>query len=452
MKKTVLYTLCFVLFVSGIASFLLDCEAPSQCSCVGVAIQCDNRRLPRIPAFSMTTHQSMVYLHLYQNRILVVPEDSFRGINADKLYIDLSENNMRDIHPMAFESVQDNVTILILKNNLLTTLPEAVANLSKLVYLDIHDNPIQTFDSHAMTHLGEHLEVFYVGSSALRTWPTAFGLLRRLNAFHLIDAAMTDLPANAFKGFATTLVNFEINNCNFTRVPYAVCDLRRIQNFNLINNGNFDTGDIFPACNNPLSSVTAVTINNNQLTSFPDVFPLFPSVTTLSVSTNPQLNSMDNLTVPDNNVLTSLILTGNNFMEVPIPIGSLTQLKTVDLRLNNITELYSHEMDRLTHLTHLTLSNNPLAIIEDRVFPRHSSLYQLSLDNTKLTTIPRAILNLEDLHTLDFRNNDLNCSCAKIGWLKNWAQIHILRINGVCGNPHFGEPILTFILLELPNC
>ncbi|XP_045209889.2 leucine-rich repeat protein lrrA-like [Mercenaria mercenaria] len=446
--------LILITVISRTNGFILEekCDAPIQCTCSSPTIDCSNKRLPRIPQFNMSNPLHMMYLQLQHNRIIVVPEDSFVGISADQMYIDMSSNHMRDIHPLAFKSIQDKITILKLDHNLLTTVPVAVANLTKLVYLDVHANPIKSFDQTVLEPLGGHLEIFYAGSDSLAEWPSELSFLKHLKALHLFDFTMNDLPVDAFKSVATSLVNFEIDGSNLTRIPHAVCNLQRVVNFYFTSNINLDDDDILPVCNSALTSVTSVTMDNNNLVEFPRVFTLFPSMSSLSLSSNPRLTSMSGVSVPESTALTSLTLRENNFYEIPQHIGNLTNLRTLDFQSNNITELFDNDLDHLTHLTRLLLSNNPISLIDDHTFTNRSSLYQLSLDGTDLPTIPRTIQDLKNLHTLDFRKNKLNCSCDYLAWMKSWPQVNSIHITGECANPHFGEPIQTFILLELPRC
>lgn len=395
----------------------------------------------------------LTLLYSFQhNRIIVVPEDSFLGINADKMYIDMSANSMRDIHPLAFEGIQDKVTILKLDGNLLSTIPIAVANLTQLVYLDVHDNPIKTYDQAVFEPLGGHLEIFYTGSKSMIEWPTAFHVLTHLKALHLFEFSMDNLPDDAFKSMAATLVNLEIDGSNLTRIPQSFCDLTRLVNFHFSDNTNLDDNDILPVCNSSFAAVTSVIMDNNDLVQFPSVFLLFPTMSSLSVSSNPRLTSMADVEIPGTTMLTSLTLTENNFHEIPQQIGNLTNLRMLNFQSNYIMELHDKDLGHLTHLTRLILSNNPITVIDDHAFTNRSSLYQLSLDDTRLSNIPTSIQDLSNLHTLDFKKNQLNCTCATLKWMRNWSQVNSVLITGDCVNTHFREPIQTYILLELPRC
>ncbi|KAL4229439.1 hypothetical protein ACF0H5_012477 [Mactra antiquata] len=338
---------------------------------------------------------------------------------------------------------------------MLSSLPAALTNLSKLTYLDLHDNPITTFDQSVMSYLGSHLEIFYVGSSAMKTWPSEFQYLKRLNALHLLGASFSDIPPDAFSGFERSLINLEIKGTNLTSVPSALCNLTTLRNFYFNNNYNVNDDDILPHCSSQVTSVSAITLNENHLTSFPvSIFYLFPNLKTLSISSNQHLDSMAGAYIPSGMILTSLTMGENNFNQVPSEISDLMNLRILDLHSNSLAQLLNNDLSQLIHLSRLILNDNPLTLVEDNSFKNNSVLFHLSLDNTQLPTIPRALLDLDHLHTLDFKGNIMNCTCNDLQWMSSWGHINSLHVTGNCGNKnsHLNEDIQTYLQLEVQRC
>ncbi|KAH3703109.1 hypothetical protein DPMN_078138 [Dreissena polymorpha] len=426
------------------------CIVPPGCTCTLPTINCAEKGLPRIPQFNMTSYNMMLYLKLQHNRIIVVPPESLKGIHTGKLYLDMSFNNIRDIHPIAFAGLEDNITILNLEHNLLTTIPVAVANLSSLTMLNIHDNAIATFDAGVMRSLGTHIEVLYFGSHQMRQWPSQLQYLANLTALHVYDLGLTHLPQHAFKGFQHTLINLEIDSTNLTSVPQAVCDLLSLRIFYFNNNTNLHQRHMLPSCSRDLDHVTDVSFDNNDLTEFPRVLDLFPNVNSLSVSGNPNLTTMDIVT-DNTGRLRILKLFDNGFAHVPLELGNFTLLVDIDLHGNNLTELSDGDFDQLVHINRLDLSDNPISKVEPNAFRDMISLYYIGLSKTALPNLPVALLDLHSLHSVDFLNNAVVCNCDTLSWLQNMTNINSLRVTGVCHEP-FGLTVSQFMQYNLDNC
>lgn len=380
-----------------------------------------------------------------------MPADSFTGLNCRQLYLDMSSNFMRDIHPDAFRGVEDKITFLQLENNLLTTVPQALTNLTNLILLDIHDNPIAAFDASVLSPLGNHLQMLHAGSSELKEWPQEFSFLESLQSLRLYHMSLQNLSSDAFKGFQDSLKILEINSTQLNGVPTAVCNLTKVNSLIFVNNSNIDPAYVLPDCPAPVSSMFSVKMDNNNLQSFPDLFTVFPNLIKVSVTFNSNITHIDEL-VPLNSKVSDLILNNNNLDSIPSAVHNCTNLKTLNLRGNNITALSEVDLEPLDKLLFLDVSHNPLTFLSETAFTNMSLLNHLTLDNTQLPNLPEAILYLDNIREVDYRNNNANCDCNELGWLQNMTNIDTVIIEGTCTETLPGESINTFINLKLPKC
>ena len=394
-----------------------------------------------------------LYFHFQHNRIFVVPQDTFLGVKTMKMYMDLSFNNIYDLSDGAFNGVESAITILKLNNNMLKTLPSALAHLTSLVYLEIQSNPIKTFDVNVMSPIGKHLHIFFVGSDVVTNWPMEFSELSQLNTLRLYDMQMDFIPNDAFSSFNTTLRNLLIKNTNLSEIPAAICDLQNMDNFDFINNTHIIGNDtIMPNCSAPLTNVLTAKFDGNDFNVFPNVFEVFPNLTTLYVVGNPNLTNANDTMIPQGSKLRNLYMYKNGFEWIPSEINALHNLLTLDLHGNKITELHESDVSGLKHLTRFYLDSNPLYHIDFDAIRNMIALNYLNLDRTNITSIPDAIVGSPSLQSISLQNDQINCTCDALLWMTDWPNIHSVRISGTCAYPSYGEDIEDYITRQLPKC
>ena len=125
------------------------------------------------------------------------------------------------------------------------------------------------------------------------------------------------------------------------------------------------------------------------------------------------------------------LLTG----EIPVEIGNLTNLVTLNLHSNQLTGEIPHELGNLTNLQYLFLDfNNFNGEIPIEIW-NNINLYYLFLDNNQLTgEISSEIGNLTNLNRLHLDNNQLTGEIpSEIGNLTNLGEF------GLSGNQLTGE-------------
>ena len=375
------------------------------------------------------------------------------GIQAKSMYIDLSYNNIHDIHDDAFDGVESAITILKLNNNGLRILPDTLANLTNLFDLEIQNNPIKTFSDIVMSALGPLLEVLTMGSAAMTAWPKEFQHLTKLNTLKVFNIALDDLPDDAFVSSADALKNLQIENTWLSQVPTAICDLSSLEAFQFNNNKNLSESDtVMPNCSSPLETVTSARFAGNDLTEMPDIFHDFPNLTTLYVVGNNDLRTTNWKTIPQDMTLSNLYLYGNGLRMFPSDVGSIQTLKFLDLHDNNITLLHKADVKGLTNLLKLNLNGNPLRYIELDTLQNLPSLLYLSLDNTNLKAIPQAITLSKSLNTISLKHDNVRCTCDALTWLQYWKRRNNVAFIGKCGSLSYQQSIQEYVTILLPRC
>ncbi|MBD2157358.1 COR domain-containing protein [Leptolyngbya sp. FACHB-16] len=99
---------------------------------------------------------------------------------------------------------------------------------------------------------------------------------------------------------------------------------------------------------------------------------------------------------------TELDLSGLGLTEVPEAIASLTQLQSLNLSNNELTELKA--IVSLTQLQELNLSNNELTELPEAI-ASFTQLQELYLIDNQLTELPEAIVSLTQLQLLELSDN-----------------------------------------------
>jgi|GEM_PF-3436516 len=94
-----------------------------------------------------------------------------------------------------------------------------------------------------------------------------------------------------------------------------------------------------------------------------------------------------------------------NLKRLPSEIGTLTELRELDLEGNELTSL-PEEISQMTSLEKLRLSNNPIKELPQEM-GRMESLKHLYLDNTKLETLPESFANLLNIEYLTLNSSQI---------------------------------------------
>ncbi|VDM17312.1 unnamed protein product [Hydatigera taeniaeformis] len=124
--------------------------------------------------------------------------------------------------------------------------------------------------------------------------------------------------------------------------------------------------------------------------------------------------------------LSKLSLHHNAISEPPIALGTLANLRFLDLSFNLITSLPSSFFDGLSQLETLMIDSNHLTQLPS--LEGLTDLHHLSVSNNALSRLPESIICCTKLMTVDFSSNKISELSDEIGW-GNLANLHLFNLS-----------------------
>ncbi len=146
----------------------------------------------------------------------------------------------------------------------------------------------------------------------------------------------------------------------------------------------------------------------------------------------------------------TLDLSGRGLSEVPPAVFDFPNLRTLDLRDNQIRSLPAY-IDKLRHLSELRLDNNPLGQLPGRPIKNLRALRLLSLRNTGLDELPAELARLTNLETLNLDLNPFTEFPEPITRLQALRQL-TLAGNTLGKVPPTIKNLVRLETLDLDNC
>lgn len=450
-----LWTLAAV--VPSSVSFLLmpSCQAPPPCSCnefhIFYNLSCDGLNLTVIPEISENTDIQIdgLLIYLDNNAITNVGANAFQGFelnNVSEARLYMSNNNIRIIDNQAFVGIENAIQVLDLNFNNLTVIPEAVGTLTNLQELHIRQNPLISLATTALPSLSRTLTIFWISMDNFQEWPKELHYFRLLSEFHIDGYMLTEIPFDAFSGFNSSLTKLEISRTALDGIPLAGCRLQRLQYLTYNNNLN-TTSPIFGPCEDPLASVTSLTLQNNNLQGFPNIFRYFPVLQSLDLSKN-FIHTIDSTLIPEDQPLQSLYVNENRLHRIPSVQNRFPNLVNLELQHNDIDSIEDFDLFKLAKLRRLDISNNPLKFVSNDAFQSQEEMNTIDFSYTELKEIPRAITALTSIGTLDLTGSPIDCTCS-MTYIRN-SEVTISNVDGTCEGT--GENITYFQDTVLPHC
>lgn len=366
------------------------------CVCINNIIDCDDHGFAVIPSFTPARYHFLVLSH---NNITTIGGTAFASLNVSS--IDLSYNMIATIDDRAFGGIESFLEVLNLAHNKLTTLHPALSTLSVLKSLDVTWNPIAASTSSSSSHghhassvgglnsdvmrlIGDTIDIFKFGSTEMKEWPDT---LLHLNQLKELTVAGLDLyywPPGSFHGFEQTLRRLIIDDVNMGAVPVGIAALSHLEELHLNNLGGSFTDDSLISL--PFAqlagSLRILSLTNDGLTYFPEGIKDLLSLESLILDGNRlEFVSDEAIQLLKDSRITILSLRNCNLKRVPGAISDLSVLRELDLSENIIRSIESTDLQNLTNLQTLKLSNNPLKYISDNSL---CGLNSLEVSETKL--------------------------------------------------------------------
>lgn len=412
------------------------CPAPVPCLCNNDVIDCRRKNLTSVVNFEWLSNQDSFHVLDYShNSLNSIDLKAFFILEISSLL--LKDNNISFIHEGGFVGLEKCLRILDLSHNHLKTLPLAVGRLVNIVSLDIHDNPIdgslgapnankELFDGFVdsvMFSLGNNITNFTFGhKEALKFWPMSLQHFQQLQHLSVIGVNIDILHSGSFHGFEKTLKSLRIMYGKFRKLPAEIEHLFYLETLQIGLNryevGNEILNDhTFAGLN---TSLKALMLTFDNFTDIPENLKYLSSLKSLIFEGNKLvLITEESIDAFSNTQVSYISFKKCKLKRIPSSISRLDTLTGLDFSFNQLVTIENGDLRNLPNLQKLWLNDNPLQYIADTELSGLYSLEYLNLTNTRLTIIPEAIHNLVSLKILDIENVAVDCTCDMV-WIKQW--------------------------------
>ncbi|CAG5124727.1 unnamed protein product [Candidula unifasciata] len=296
----------------------------------------------------------------------------------------------------------------------------------------------------------------------MTTWPMWIEYCTKLSDLTIAYNSFSTVPVNALDNVANSLTRLNLYNNRLTHVPQAISVLTSLQVLTIQGNQITDltwlphnsTLDYLSLSNNYISnashlsqalfpfnlSLHSLDTDHNLFTSLPDLSFLV-NVQFFDFSHNKIQDSQTGNVNPDAFILN---LSYNSLTSIPSLMSKLlsvsgfllsynnikamhetdfhSQVTSIDIGYNLITELTNSSFPDNFGLLYLYLNNNPLNTISTVALQRLPRLQNLNLQQTQLIRLPLALTYLTDIVLVDLTNcTALVCTCDESG-LSTWVM------------------------------
>ncbi|MFW9898140.1 MAG: leucine-rich repeat domain-containing protein [Candidatus Thorarchaeota archaeon] len=200
-------------------------------------------------------------------------------------------------------------------------------------------------------------------------------------------------------GSLSSLESLNLNVNNIISLPESIGSLSSLKELSLWKNEL----NSLPKSIGSLSSLEILNLRLNQLETIPDVIGNITSLKELNLHDN-KLSKLP-YSIGSLSSLEKLNLSWNELKSIPESIGSLLSLKELDLGRNELDTI-PHSISSLTSLKELNLSENKLTTIPQTI-GNLSSLQILNLSRNELIKLPETLNKLTSLKELYVGDNRL---------------------------------------------
>lgn len=225
------------------------------------------------------------------------------AINGSTIAIDLRSQQLNSIPSQVFNCI--GLKVLLLGNNLLTSIPADISKLKNLVFLDLSDNKINILPNEIGFLV--NLKQLSLSNNQLGSLPDNFSRLQSLKELKIDDNNLFILPKDF--GNLNNLKFLNLNKNKLKTIPSEMCKLYELETLYLQNN---EIAEIASEIGN-LNKLETIVLDENKIIDLPQ-----------------SMSRMKNLK--------KLFVSRNRMINVPIELKNLKELQEFDLRGNRIPE------------------------------------------------------------------------------------------------------------------
>ncbi|GAA5861120.1 hypothetical protein JCM1840_003087 [Sporobolomyces johnsonii] len=377
-------------------------------------------------------------LNLLANMVNTLPPEFAELASLKEL--DCRRNSIADLSPIAalgslevlrcehnqasiLDATWNSMRILTAKHNSLTRF--ALSGTGKtLTTLNLSYGKLSNLSSELFAHLGA-LETLILDNNTLRNLPEALGSLPNLVTFSVKNNLLTHLPDSL--GDLQRLQSLSVSGNNLQTLPRGVWKCAQLTLLNASSNliKDFPDPPLMTASAQPPTSGHGLDrgideLDVRKLSGGPSKAPSTP---------------LGRLAPPLALTLQKLYLGDNQFDDaVFAPVSLMTELRVLNLSFNDIYEIPTSSLFKCQQLEELYLSGNKLTSLPPDDLERLVNLKLIYLNGNKLQTLPAELGKIKKLFALDVGSNVLKYNIANWPYDWNWNWNLELRYLNLSGN------------------
>ncbi|XP_028969078.1 insulin-like growth factor-binding protein complex acid labile subunit [Galendromus occidentalis] len=360
---------------------------PSRCECRDdeLAVVCLNAQLDMVPwtlhprlrslnlrgnnikqvsrSFSFSDYSSLRVLDLSQNQLVDLHQRSFASLLALEI-LDLSKNMIAGLSNGTLDGLS-HLEQLLLAYNYIDEIPAGTfRELTVLQRLDLSHNRIKTLrDPDTFRGCGKKLRVLSLRNNQLTSVPTnVFGPLAELAA---LDLGRNDIKLVSSEAFLPlrTLEELRLDGCKLTTIQPGA--LRALGGLRVLRLEDNDLKDTPSTSFSDIPRLEEIHLGQNPLSNLKErAFQHLRHLRTLSVESATELRSVDSNALIDNQQLESIVLSRNVRLKSldSATFRPLSRLRSVNLRGNGLSHIPVDLLSAVSwdDLIELDLRDNPL--------------------------------------------------------------------------------------------
>ena len=420
-----------------------------------ISIQHNN--LEYINEYTFTKIKGLQSLDLSENSLVNIPMGTFSGL-TDLRNLNIRNNTLTHLHKDLFSDLEKLIKLDLSLNKLKFLPHDVFSRLGKLNVLNLEFNQLTVVPTESFPVLSVNLQEVRLNFNPISTFPVVVFYLRYLK---LADLRYTDISMDNVTALLT--------NISFTYLAESVVDSAASNNINLENRdsqkrlrkidltgskvsrigynggkygGNFeiilqyfkfvlDKNDLLCDCNIiPFSKWMDLKVKENVFSGIEYFFSDWKCKRPEELRKRPMLKITEKETYCEVQVqlcphkcqchqwsvtnITIIDCRNRNLTALPerLPAGSLD----LWFQNNSITDI--SVMEYLARSRDILFSNNKINDISDLVINNMTELRKLYLDSNYLTSLPKSVQYLSNVH-IYIKNNPFLCDCKTL-WMKSW--------------------------------
>lgn len=357
----------------------------------------------------------------------------------------------------------ENLEVLLLRDNALESLPAEFTRLKKLEILDLHKNKLDSLPQQLGTLEGlrwldlgtntglrkipesigqlQHLQWLDLTSTSLDTIPEEFCRLSELRSLFIGSRILPSIPENI--GILNQLTELRISGDRIERMPESFSDLVNLETLEI----TCRKLSALPTGLGNFRGLRSLYIRSGSLEELPESFAKLEKLRTLTLNIPKCKNISERF--GDFLELRSLLLACDSLEYLPASICKMTELENLELAGKNITSM-PDQIGNLRNLQRLYIrSSKKLETLPPGIGDL-KNLTELAITSTSVQTLPATIGQLQRLRKLRLRDNSLESIPAEITQLDSIVDLE-LQSNELAELPQGFERLIDRCKVRISN-